>query len=390
MTETEVWYGDVVLPEGVYCGWGVAFRGATILAVAPGEMLAEYRDTTPAETKYIFPGLIDVHAHGGGGASFPDATSLDEVKTAAGEHLHHGTTTMLASLVTASVEVLGQRAELLARACEEGIIAGIHFEGPFLSEVRCGAQDPRFLLDASPEVMKQLMEAASGWARSMTIAPERNDRAALEILVEAGAIPSWGHTDAGPAATRAAVAMGSEICPAGRRATVTHLFNGMKPLHHRDPGPIAEFFSAAASGQVALEMICDGVHLRPEVVRAVVSTVGTENCVLVTDSMAAAGMADGEYSLGPQQVRVSDGVARLADGDSIAGGTAHLIDCVRQAVVSAELPLNQAVAMASLVPATLFGWLDRGVIGNGKRADLVAVDEELRPRGVLQAGTLVS
>lgn len=387
MNEAQAWYGDVVLEDGVKEGWGVAFSESGIEAVAPREMLSNYTDTTPSGTRYILPGLIDVHTHGGGGASYPDAERLADVQAAAEEHLRHGTTTLLASLVTAPVDVLQERAELLAEACAAGSIAGIHFEGPFLSEARCGAQDPRYLIDASPEAMRSLLQAAGGWAKSMTIAPERINAASLAVLADLDAIPSWGHTDAGPKITRDAIALGLELCK--KRATVTHLFNGMKPLHHRDPGPIAEFLSAASRGEVAVELICDGIHLQPDVVRAVVETVGRENCVLVTDSMAAAGMSDGEYDLGPQRVQVADGVARLAHGGTIAGGTAHLIDCVRTAVFEAELPLSDAVYMASAVPSSLFAWHDRGIISIGRRADLVAADSSLKALSVLQGGSSI-
>lgn len=223
----------------------------------------------------------------------------------------------------------------------------------------------------------------------MTLAPEFIDRESLDVLVEAGAIPSWGHTDSNALDARKAIEMGQEVLAAHRRASVTHLFNGMKPLHHRDTGPIGEFLSAAARGALVVEMICDGVHVDPLLIRSVVETIGRENCVFVTDSMAAAGLGDGLYSLGPQKVRVSDGVARLAEGDSIAGGTARLIDCVRVAVQKAHIPLVDAVWMASTQGANMFGWDDRGRLEKGLRADLVRVDANLRPLDVVRGGTRV-
>ena len=170
------------------------------------------------------------------------------------------------------------------------------------------------------------------------------------------------------------------------QATVTHLFNGMRPLHHRDPGPILEFIADAARGGAIVEMICDGVHLDPAIVRSVYDTVGRDAAVLITDAMAAAGMPDGEYQLGPQAVVVSQGVARLAQGDSIAGGTAHLIDCVKVAVEQAGIPLVDAVYMASAVGARILGVSDRGELAAGKRADIVAIDSELRPVMVWRGG----
>lgn len=379
------WDGTVVLADREHEDWSVVFD-TKITYVGPASTAPESPDATGG---YILPGLVDVHTHGGGGESFPDAETIEQVRVAACEHLSQGTTTMLASTVAASISVLEERARLLAQAADEGVIAGIHFEGPFLSEARCGAQDPRYLIPPNPRAMQSLMDAAGPWAKSMTLAPEYIDRESLDILVEAGAIPSWGHTDSNALDARKAIEMGLEVLGGRRRASVTHLFNGMKPLHHRDTGPIGEFLSAAARGVLVVEMICDGVHIDPLLIRSVVETVGRENCVFVTDAMAAAGLGDGVYSLGPQKVRVSDGIARLAEGDSIAGGTARLIDCVRVAVQKAHISLVDAVWMASTQGASMFGWNDRGRIEKGLRADLVRVDANLRPLDVVRGGVVV-
>lgn len=400
--EAQLWLGDLVTEHEIVEKGAVVFSADQILWVGPSDQLPEQwkslTDSTPAGTKYILPGLVDVHCHGGGGASFPDATDLAQVETAAKEHLRHGTTTLVASLVTASIPVLAQRARLLSQAVEQGTIAGIHFEGPFLSEARCGAQDPRYLANPTVDDMGTLIEAANGAARSMTIAPERfvseEGRASLEVLIRGGAIPSWGHTDAGLEDTAKAVAWGNEVLakyPTGglNRASVTHLFNGMRPLHHRDPGPIAEFLSAAAEQSLVVEMICDGVHLQPHLVRNVVEIVGRDNCIFVTDAMAAAGMPDGVYSLGPQQVRVEGGVARLLEADSLAGGSAHLLDCVRVAVQQAGLSLVDAAYLASAQGARLFGWDDLGSLQVGKSSNLVAVDDDLQPKMIVKDGMTV-
>ena len=177
--------------------------------------------------------------------------------------------------------------------------------------------------------------------------------------------------------------------PRGPRATITHLFNGMRPLHHRDTGPIAEFLSDAARGGAVVEMICDGIHLDPSIVRDVYELVGRDHAVFVTDAMAAAGMPDGRYTLGPQDVVVRDGVARLAEGESIAGGTAHLLDCVRVAVMAAGIPLVDAVYMASEQGARILGDSSVGALAAGKRADIVEVDADLNVRCVRRRGTVV-
>jgi N-acetylglucosamine-6-phosphate deacetylase len=376
------WDGTVVLEDSMHKGWAVVFD-KRITYVGPSEAAPGMPDQVYS---YIVPGLIDVHTHGGGGESFPDATTIDQVKTAAQSHLSSGTTTMLASTVSAAIPVLEERAKLLAEATDKGIVAGIHFEGPFLSEARCGAQDPRFLIPADEQSMQRLMEAAGGHARSMTIAPEFADLPSLKVLADAGAIPSWGHTDSSQQVAQEAIKNGMDVLQGRQRASVTHLFNGMRPLHHRDPGPIPAFLEAAADGEVVVEMICDGVHLDPGLVKSIVEIVGRENCVFVTDSMAAAGLGDGTYTLGPQMVRVENGTARLLHGGSIAGGTSHLADCVRIATMTGGLPLVDAVWMASTQGAKMFGWNDRGSITVGKRSDLLALDTHLQPAAVVREG----
>ncbi len=395
--DMQFWRGTAVLPDSVIEDAAVVFDDKIVWVGPFLELPAQYMeavDTTPSGTFYITPGFIDVHTHGGGGASFPDAVSVAEVKVAADEHLRLGTTTLNASLVTAAQDVLVARGRLLAEAASAGIIKGIHYEGPFLSEERCGAQDPRYLADPTPEAMEELMEAAGGYAVAMTIAPERTMNPAgiqsLKVLTDAGAIPSWGHTDGGITVTDQAIEEGvSLLSSSDRRASITHLFNGMRPLHHRDPGPISSYLRAAKEGEVVAEMICDGVHVDPELVAKVIELVGRENCVFVTDAMAAAGMADGEYVLGPQEVRVEDGVARLVRTGSLAGGTSHISDCVRIAVQDGGVPLVDAVYLGTLQGALMFGWDDRGQLQEGLRADLCALDEGLSVKGVARGGQKV-
>lgn len=391
------WLGAVVTPAGIVPEGAVVFDGDTLLWVGDASEVpspwAGLEDSAPAGTAYLLPGLVDIHCHGGGGASFPDAEAIEDVRTAAAEHLGNGTTTLVASLVTAPLDTLEQQARLLAEAVAQGIVRGIHFEGPFLSAARCGAQDPRYLIDPTASGMARLLEASGGKALSMTVAPERavlapEGPAAMRALADSGAIPSWGHTDASADITAQAIELGESL-GASARITVTHMFNGMPPLHHRSPGPIGRFLAAARAGRLVLELICDGVHIDPSLVGDVVRTVGRDNCVFVTDSMAAAGMPDGDYRLGPQAVRIEDGIARLAEGGALAGGTSHLLDCVRVAVTQAALPLDDAVFLAATQGARIFGWDDRGELTAGRRADLLALDGDLALLGVLRGGESV-
>ncbi|MCB7138049.1 N-acetylglucosamine-6-phosphate deacetylase [Cellulosimicrobium marinum] len=401
--------GRVVTPTGVVEDGAVVVAGERIAWVGPRAELAAagFDDPGTTDGSTILPGLVDVHDHGGGGASFPDATSADDARVAAREHLRHGTTSLVASLVTAPRDVLLARVATLADLADAGELAGIHLEGPFLSEVRCGAQNPHDMLDGDPALVREIAAAARGHLRTMTVAPEVpgvvGPGGVIETLVEVGALPSIGHTDASTEQTEEAIAAGvAALAAAGRdsvRLTATHLFNGMRPLHHREPGPIAACLAAAARGEMVVELVADGTHLAHGTTRSVVELVGahvTDGAVagpdavaLVTDAMAAAGMPDGRYDLGPMSVTVADGVARLAEGGSIAGGTYHLLDVVRE-TVAAGVALVNAVRAASWTPAGVLGRDDVGGLVPGRRADVVVTDADLRVRRVLRGGTLVS
>ena len=346
------------------------------------------------EGGYILPGLVDLHCHGGGGASFPDAITADEARIAANEHLSHGTTSLVASLVTADKETLVQRVRTLKQLCETGELAGIHLEGPFLSKARCGAQNPDHMQVPDADLVRAVGKEAGGHFVTMTVAPELEGMlgkgGVFSALAEVGALPSIGHTDASAETVEQAIAEAqtylAQNLSLSPNPTATHLFNGMRPLHHRDPGPIAACLAAAAVHGCVVELIGDGVHLAPATVRSVFGMLSPEDIVLVTDAMAAAGMADGEYDLGPVRVKVADGVARLVDGDAIAGGTAHLLDVLR-ATVTAGIDLVSATRAAATTPARTLGKASEfGALVTGLRANLVVVDDELKPRGVARNG----
>lgn len=393
-----------VVDDGVVVTTGgrVAFAGSLPDAVAAGHgPLVEL--VPPAPETYVLPGLVDLHNHGGGGVSFPDVTSSADALAGVLEHRRHGTTTLLASLVTAQPDVLLERAAVLAELAVAGEIEGVHAEGPFLSHRRRGAHNSADLQEGSAELVRDLARAARGFLRTMTVAPEvpgvAGPGGAAEALLDAGALPSLGHTDGSTEqaealitqVTRALAAQGSVRGP----MTATHLFNGMRPLHHRTPGPIAACLAAAARGDMVVELIGDGVHLDAATVRSVFDMVGADQVALVTDAMAAAGVADGHYDLGPMSVVVLDGVARIADAADpgaegpIAGGTAHLVDVVRCAVAGG-VPLPDAVRSATAVPARVLGLTGEvGCLEPGARADVLVTDADLRPVRVLRHGAEV-
>lgn len=342
----------------------------------------------------LLPGLIDLHCHGAAGGDFPGGDP-GAARTAV-DFLHRsGTTTLLASLVTAPREELLRSAGTLRGLADDGLLAGIHAEGPFLSQARCGAQDPRFLRDPDLDFLGELMEAAGGHLRTMTYAPELPGAAELvRELAMRGVAPSLGHTDADTRTTADSLANAADLLAAfgsdNARPTVTHLFNGMPPLHHRSPGPVAACLQLAAAGRVAVEVVADGVHLDPETVRMVFGLVGAANVALVTDSMAATGLPDGKYDLGPAGVAVRDGEARLRSNGALAGGTATLLDVVRRTVAAGVDPA-EAVLSATSVPAGILGLgAEAGSLRTGLRADVVVVDPDFRRVLVVRGGEVLA
>lgn len=388
--------GTAVLEQGLVPDALVLCAGERILwagpaAHAPAELLPE--DSRVLEHDgLILPGLVDLHCHGGGGASFPDSEGAEEMLAAVLEHRRHGTTSLVASLVTADAATLREKVAQLAGLHRDGEIAAIHLEGPFLSEARRGAQNPAHLTDGDPALVRELAEIAGGALATMTVAPESAGAdEVIDALAGSGAVPSLGHTDGGSAEMTRAV--DRSIAALRRRRgrsplpTATHLFNGMRPIHHRDPGPALAALDAASRGEMVVEVIADGVHLDARTVAHVFSIAAEDSVVLVTDAMAAAGMADGRYRLGALDVTVEEGVATLTEGGAIAGGTAHLVDVLRLAVLEAGVELVVAVRAASTVPARVLGLEDEiGSLAAGRRADVLMVDRALRPVTVLRGG----
>ena len=388
--------GTAVLEQGLVPDALVLCAGERILwagpaAHAPAELLPE--DSRGLEHDgLILPGLVDLHCHGGGGASFPDSEGAEEMLAAVLEHRRHGTTSLVASLVTADAATLREKVAQLAGLHRDGEIAAIHLEGPFLSEARRGAQNPAHLTDGDPALVRELAEIAGGALATMTVAPEAAGAdEVIDALAGSGAVPSLGHTDGGSAEMTRAV--DRSIAALRRRRgrsplpTATHLFNGMRPIHHRDPGPALAALDAASRGEMVVEVIADGVHLDARTVAHVFSIAAEDHVVLVTDAMAAAGMADGRYRLGALDVTVAEGVATLTEGGAIAGGTAHLVDVLRLAVLEAGVELVAAVRAASTVPARVLGLEDEiGSLAAGRRADVLMVDRALRPVTVLRGG----
>jgi len=389
----------VVTPEGVLIPGWIRLAGNLIDAVGPGdvpkEQLRPGLSLTDLRGSWLLPGFVDMHVHGGGGTSFTEGP-VDDARRAAEFHRGHGSTTIVASLVTAPLADLEARAAMLAGLAGEGLIVGIHLEGPFLSAARCGAQDPRHMVAPDLAAFERLHAAAAGHLRVITIAPELPGAAELiRAAVRSGVIAAVGHTDATADITSAAVDAGA--------THATHLFNGMRPLHHREPGAAGALLDR---DEVTCEVIADGVHLHDTAIRLSARAAGSGRLVLITDAMAAAGMPDGSYRLGSMRVNVAGAVARLAadseagtpgaiagtpgasgaQADAIAGSTATMAGVVRHAL-AAGLTVSEVAAAASTTPARVLGLGDRtGALRAGLDADLVVCDEEFGLRAVMRRG----
>lgn len=376
----------IARPSGVVERGRIAVEGGRIAAVRSrdADRGQEGDEGAAGETMdlsghLIVPGFVDMHVHGGGGGSFSSADP-EECLAVIGTHRRHGTTSMVASTVTGELTDLARQAAVLAELVQQGELAGIHFEGPFISPHRCGAHQPELLRDPDPAEVRRLLDAARGTAVMMTVAPELpGGLDSVRLLADAGVIAAVGHTDSSYDATRRAIDAGATVA--------THLFNAMPALGHRAPGPVAALLE---DERITVELINDGTHLHPSVLQLAVRQAGDGRVAFITDAMGAAGMSDGMYPLGPMQVQVKDGVARISGGPtagSIAGSTLTLDRAFRRAVTVDGLTVDQAVQALSATPARLLGIDDRtGSLSYGKDADLVVLDAAYAVVGVMRRG----
>lgn len=372
----------VVLPTGVVESGRVRVEAGRIASVggeADQEATSSGASVLDLTGHWVVPGFVDMHNHGGGGASFTSG-GVDEVLQGVRTHQEHGTTTLVASTVTGEMDFLAQRAGFLSELVEQGDLAGIHFEGPFISPCRKGAHSEALLRDPDPAEVRKLLDAARGTARMVTLATELPGGIdSVRLLVEHGVIAAIGHTDATYEQTVEAIDAGATVA--------THLFNAMPPLGHRAPGPIAALLE---DERITVELINDGTHLHPAALELAFHRAGADRVAFITDAMDAAGFGDGVYQLGPLEVEVKDGVARLAVGGSIAGSTLTLDTAFKRAATIDRLPVTDIVRAISANPAKLLGLYDRvGSLEPGKDADLVILDADFTIVGVLRRGEWV-
>ncbi len=367
----------VVTPEGVLDPGWIEVTGDRIAGVGAGPAPRTPDHDLSGQT--VVPGFVDTHVHGGGGATFVAATPEDTARVA-DFHRSHGTTTTFASLISTTPDELCRQVPVLAELVTDGTVDGIHLEGPWISEKRRGAHNPAVLRPPTPEEVGRLLDLGRGTVRMVTLAPELSGGLdAVRQVVDAGAVPAVGHSDAPYDTVLAAVDAGARVG--------THLFNGMPPLHHRAPGPVGALLE---DGRVSVELVADGIHLHAATIDLAIRAAGVERVSLVTDAMTAAGMGDGIYGLGDRAVRVENGVARLAEGDSIAGSTLTMDAAFRFVVREVGLSLDAAARIASTTPARTFGLTDVGALRTGLRADLVLLDGSLETVAVMCRGAWVA
>lgn len=370
--------GNLFCDDGVFHAADLTTDGGVITAI--GETAADSgEDVIDAAGCYVIPGLVDIHIHGAMGADFSDGTP-DAIRTMARFLLQKGVTSFLgtsmalpgerlASIYAAARPMVGQSAPMGAT------LRGINMEGPFFNAEKRGAQNRDYIIPPDVDLFLRLNEASGGHIRTVAVAPETEG--AMDFIRRASALchVSLAHSCADYDTARRALAAGADH--------ITHVFNGMPAFHHRDPGIVG----AAADSDAYVELICDGIHVHPSMVRTVFRLFGEDRVCLISDAMRACGMPDGQYDLGGQCVTVSDGSATIGSG-SLAGSVTALSDCLRRAV-QFGVPLVSALKAATINPARSVGLEHTvGSLSCGKQADILIVDKSLALKHIILAGRL--
>ncbi len=387
MATTLLHVGTAITPKGEVENAAILFRDGEIEMVGPRaamELPAGAEEVHASESTAI-PGFVDVHIHGAGGR---DVMEADEaaLSTITGRLAAFGTTSLLATTVTASADETVRAVEGIAKYISgqyqtsdaRAEILGIHFEGPFLSKARRGVHPTEWLQPPSAELLQRFLHAAAGNARILTIAPELlGAMPCIDAARSLGMVVSIGHTDATYEQARAAVAHGAHHA--------THVYNAMRPFSHRDPGVIG---AVLTTPEVSAELIADGIHVDEIAMKVLLQAKGAQGVILISDGISATGMPDGKYMLGGLEVTVSGGVCRNAEG-RLAGSTLTLDRALRN-IVKLGIPLADAVRMLTLNPATLLGIeFKKGALRTGADADIVLLNEALEIERVWVRGTLV-
>jgi len=379
--------GRALSPTTEILDAGLLIRDGVIADIGPraGMQLPSGAQEVSATDKIAMPGFLDVHIHGASGRDVMEG-SPEALAGVTRTVARHGTTSFVATTVTASPDDTLRSVEGIARYISQqhetddtrAEVLGIHFEGPFLSPVRRGVHPKEWLKLPSAEFLDKLLQAASGKAQILTLAPELlGAMPCIDAARNAGMVVAVGHTDATYEQTRAAIAHGA------RHAV--HVYNAMRPFSHRDSGVIG---AVLTSQEVTAELIADGVHVEEAAMKVLLQAKGPERMILISDGISATGMADGNYVLGKLEVTVSGGICRNSEG-KLAGSTLTLDRALRN-IVALGIPLADTVRMLTLNPATLLGIeFKKGALRIGADADIVLLDEDLHIAGVWARGAPV-
>ncbi|SFI93576.1 N-acetylglucosamine-6-phosphate deacetylase [Paenibacillus sp. UNC496MF] len=365
---------NAVVGDAVAEGAAIVVKNGKIARIAAGGDLPPGEADGLAEVDggggWLLPGFIDMHVHGGFGSDFMDASAAayDAITSF---HASKGTTRLLATTVTAPREaieaVLEASAAYRGRPMPYAALAGVHLEGPFISELWPGAQNPSFISPPRLDWVEAWTSRYPGLIKQLTLAPEKEGAAdVIAHLARGGIVAAAGHTDALYAQVEAAAEAGL--------SQAVHTFNAMRALHHREPGTVGAVLS---DDRIHAELIADGHHVHPAAIRLLAKAKPRDRVILITDAISAAGLGDGGYELGGLGVDVVNGVARLREGGSLAGSTLTMIDAVRFMLTHTDLGIAAISRMASANPARQLGLQDAtGAIGIGLAADLVLTDAD--------------
>jgi len=367
--QKEFWIvnANIVTEQGIVANGSIQVIGSTIAAIHESGAAAPQGEVIDAKGSWVLPGFIDVHVHGGYGADFMDA-SKESLDTITRFHSSMGTTSIVATSMTAPREALDDVIESVAAYRSNPMpyaqVVGVHLEGPFLNPSKIGAQNPDYVVLPQIDWIQTWYDKYPGLIKTLALAPEREGALAMiEWCRDHGIVTAAAHTEATYDDMKAAAQHGLSHS--------VHMYNAMKPIHHREPGTVGAILTM---DEVSAEIIADGVHVHPVCIKLLAAMKQQENLLLITDAMSAAGLDDGIYQLGGQDVLVKGGVARLKEGDSLAGSTLTMIRGFQYLVEEVGLSVEQVSKLASGNPAKLLGLSDTiGSIATGKHADLLLV-----------------
>ena len=368
---------DIIIENGAIFRPDNEFHKGTI-AITNGIItndIPEDAERFNADGMYVIPGLTDIHFHGCMGHDFCDGTQ--EALTAISEYeAMNGITTICPATMTLPEHELSR----IMRAARDfrrnnPQLVGINLEGPFISHSKKGAQNPAYILPPDPAMLRRLQEESGGLVKIATVAPETDGAISFIKEAKSAARISIAHTACDYETAREAFEAGA--------SHVTHIFNAMNAIHHREPGPII----AALESDAMVELICDGIHVHPAVVRSTIKAFGADRVIFISDSLEATGMPDGEYMLGGLKVNKNGRVATLEDGVTLAGSVTNLMEGMRRTVLEMGVRLEDAVRCSAVNPVRAIGLEDTyGRIEDGRAANVVILDSELNVKRVIRGG----